>query len=60
MEQLEYLIRTLTYKRSCWELDYAKLINREDFGNYLETKGKIEGIDFAITEIHKLVKGLDK
>lgn len=52
MEQLESLIRTLTYKRSCLELILKKPHSVID---QLEIKGEIAGITFAITEIYKLV-----
>ena len=50
MEQLEFLIRTLTYKRSCLELDFKKEPNNA----FLE--GKIKGLNIAITEIYKLIE----
>lgn len=57
MEQLDYLIRTLTYKRSCLELALKK---RKSFGlgdsdtvtNHLQ--GKIDGLNFALTELYKM------
>jgi hypothetical protein len=59
MEQLEYLIRTLTYKRSCLELEFKKL-SLEDKRKCGEYQGKIDGLSIAITEIYKLVAELDK
>lgn len=58
MELLEYLIRTLTYKRSCWELDLKKLLEQDkyEFSHIIRIQAKIDGIQFAITEIYKLVE----
>lgn len=53
MEQLEFLIRTLTYKRSCLELDLKKRTSVDSVA--LHYQGKIDGLNFAITEIYKLV-----
>lgn len=51
MEQLDYLIRTLTYKRSCFELEMKHATIEE----YLLLDAKVEGLQIAITEIYKLV-----
>ena len=57
MEELEYLIRTLTHKRSCLELDKNKRYDHR-FGPLdsviLHLQGKIDGLNFAINEIYKL------
>lgn len=52
MEELELLIRTLTYKRSCIELDLKK--NPGEL-NYTLMHGTIRGLNIAINEIYKLV-----
>ena len=53
MEQLDYLIRTLTYKRSCLELE---LKNHVEFDNLkFQLSGQIDGLTMAISEIYKLV-----
>jgi hypothetical protein len=53
MEHLDYLIRTLTYKRSVLELE---LKNHVEFDNLkFQLSGKIDGINVALTEIYKLV-----
>ena len=54
MEQLDFLIRTLTYKRSCLELDRDKRVDKMDSLS-IHLQGKIDGLQFAITEIYKLV-----
>jgi len=51
MEKLEYLIRTLTYKRSCLELSRRTTNMTET----LLIDGTIKGLSIAITEIYKLV-----
>lgn len=57
MELLDYLIRTLTYKRSCWELDLKKLQEQEkyEYSFVIRIQAKIDGLNTAITEIYKLV-----
>jgi hypothetical protein len=50
MEDLDYLLRILTYRRFCLELQFKKEPNNV----YLE--GQIKGLSFAITEIHKLIE----
>jgi hypothetical protein len=52
MEELEYLIRTLTYKRSTLELDLKK----DPESQYL--LGVIEGLNISISEIYRLVMDL--
>lgn len=52
MEELDYLIRTLTYKRSCLELEWKSLDDDCKF----ENQGKRDGLSIAITEIYKLVE----
>ena len=56
MEQLEYLIRSLTYKRSCFEIE---LREANKYEGIIEVKydlaGKIEGLSIAITEIYNLI-----
>jgi hypothetical protein len=54
MEELEYLIRALTYKRSCLELDLKNINVQFELGPYCICKGKIEGLSIAISEIYKL------
>lgn len=57
MEQLEYLIRALTYKRSCLELEGKEQSSfREE---QINTLGIIEGLSIAITEIYKLIAESD-
>lgn len=53
MEELEYLIRTLTYKRSQLELG-LKMFKDNELALAL-LKGKIWGIQSALNEIYKLV-----
>ena len=55
MDILDLLIRTLTYKRSVLELELENLTSQPDLGNYLELKGKIAGLQIAITELYKLL-----
>ena len=55
MEQLDYLIRTLTYKRSSLEL-MLKQEHSDEF--YSHVKDEIKGLNIAITEIYKLILGL--
>lgn len=60
MEQLDYLIRTLTYKRSCIEcdlhtLDDSRLINSTE---YME--GQIAGLTSALSELYKMLNEIDK
>lgn len=50
MEDLDYLLRTLTYRRSCLELQFKK----EQNNVFLE--GQIKALSFAITEIYKLIE----
>lgn len=52
MEILDCLIRTLTYKRSCLELDWKNL----DDDCKLENQGVREGLSIAITECYKLLE----
>ena len=53
MEQLEYLLKTLIHKRSNIESELKKQSNfREE---QIETTGIIYGLNFAITEIYKLL-----
>ena len=59
MEYLDYLIRTLTYQRSCWELDLEKFDGRYELTSTM-LHGRIEGLNVAISEIYKLVGELDK
>ena len=51
MEQLDYLIRSLTYLQSVLELDMKKL--PVPYQAY--HKGVIAGLNIAITEIYKLI-----
>lgn len=59
LEQLDYLIRTLTYKRSCLELDLKKLETSLNIDNYIgqrnRVEGQIYGLQIALTEIYKMV-----
>lgn len=55
LEHLDYLIRTLTYKRSCIECDLQK----SDIAKP-HKEGKIEGLSIAITELYKIVMELTK
>ena len=54
MEDLYYLIRTLTYKRSCLEID----IKKQEQGSiaHVSMIGEHKGIQTAITEIFKLLE----
>lgn len=52
MEYLDYLIRTLTYKRSCLELDLTKAFF--DVDKY-QIQGKIDGIQLALDQVYKLL-----
>ena len=56
MELLEYLIRTLTYKRACLELDLKK--NPAELTSTI-MHGTIRGLDIAINECYTLVKDLE-
>ena len=55
MEKLDYLIRTLTYKRSCIELDIKK--QKQESIAHLCLQAEHKGIQTAITEIFKLIEG---
>ena len=55
MEDLDYLIRTLTYKRSCLEIDIKK--QKKGSIAHLCLQAEHKGIQTAITEIFKLIKG---
>ena len=55
MEKLDYLIRTLTYKRSCIELDIKK--QKQGSIAHLCLQAEHNGIQTAITEIFKLIEG---
>jgi len=53
MIQLDYLIKTLTDKRSVLEL---QLKNHVEFDNLkFQLSGQIDGLNMAITELYKLV-----
>ena len=54
MEDLDYLIRTLTYIRSCLEID----IKKQEQGSiaHLCLQAEHKGIQTAITEIFKLIE----
>ena len=54
MEDLDYLIRALTYKRSSLEID----ITKQEQGSiaHLCLQAEHKGIQTAITEIFKLIK----
>lgn len=54
METLNFLIRTLTYKRACLELEWDTL---DDDGKF-ENQGKREGLSIAIAECYKLVNDI--
>ena len=54
MEKLDYLIRTLTYKRSCIELDIKK--QKQGSIAHLCLQAEHKGIQTAITEIFKLIE----
>lgn len=61
MELLEYLIRTLTYKRSILELERNEA-SSDGFACdafYTYTEGQIRGLSIAITEIYKLVSEME-
>ena len=58
MEELEYLIRTLTYKRSCLELEWKKFDS--DSRYCLEIYNQMVGLGIALTEIYKLVSRHDQ
>ena len=55
MEKLDYLIRTLTYKRSYIELDIKK--QKQGSIAHLCLQAEHKGIQTAITEIFKLIEG---
>ena len=55
MEKLDYLIRTLTYRRSCIELDIKK--QKQGSIAHLCLLAEHKGIQTAITEIFKLIEG---
>lgn len=51
-EKLDYLIRSLTYKRSSFECDLRKIENcKLPF-----TEGQINGLTIAISEIYSLIE----
>lgn len=57
MEQLDYLIRSLTHKRSCLQLDYKKLenkSNRENIG------GQIDGIQYSLSLIYSILPNTEE
>ena len=53
MEQLDYLIRSLTYKRSCFELD-LKNKSLDDIKRS-ELIGKISSLQYALNLIYDLL-----
>ena len=55
MEKLDYLIRTLTYRRSCIELDIKK--QKQGSIVHLCLQAEHKGIQTARTEIFKLIEG---
>ena len=57
MEQLDYLIRTLTYCRSTKELQLKKLKDVNDYktSDYLLLEGEINGLNIALSTIYKLI-----
>ena len=57
LEQLDYLIRTLTYKRSSLE---CALRNSMSNVATTYTEGEIYGLSIAITELYKMVRELTK
>jgi hypothetical protein len=58
LENLDYLIRTLTYKRSCLECD---LRNKKYSygGEIVYVEGQIEGLTESITELYKMLNELE-
>ena len=54
LEKMEYLIRTLTYKRSCIECDLRD--NKHTILIKFKLQGEIEGLSMAITEIYKMIQ----
>ena len=57
MEQLDFLIRTLTYKRSCIECDLRD--NKHTILIKFKLQGEISGLTIAISEMYKLINELD-
>lgn len=68
LDQLDYLIRTLTYKRSSLECDLRKVQKRTKEQKELELKdsyeesstveylkGQINGLGIAISELYKML-----
>lgn len=53
MEQLDYLIRSLTYKRSSFELDLKNKKLSEE--KKIEIIGKISGLQYALNLIYDLL-----
>ena len=53
LEQLDYLIRMLTYKRSCLEIDMQEDPNNP-IGDYIDSQ--IMGLSIAITEAYKMAE----
>lgn len=58
MEDLDYLIRTLTYKRSSLEIDMKN--QKEGSIAHLCLQAEHKGIQTAITEIFKLIETKEK
>lgn len=57
MEQLDYLIRSLTYKRSCLLIEYKKLekqIDRAIIG------GQIDGIQYSLGLIYSILPNIEE
>ena len=55
MGNLDYLIRSLTYKRSSLECDLRNVEN----GKLPFTEGQINGLTIAINELYRLLETID-
>lgn len=60
MEQLDYLIRTLTYRRSEMENNLKLLEVDLSSAEFTKIKGIVTGLSIAITEIYKLIQETDE
>ena len=57
LEQLDYLIRTLTYRRSSLELMLANVMS-DDATAF--TEGQVAGLSIALGEVYRMVIEISK
>ena len=60
LEKLDYLIRTLTYKRSSLECSLRDLEKVRDSAPYNYLQGQIDGLSTAINELYKMLNEMEE